>query len=68
MEGAAFYRTVEDFPEMSALLVKGVSDYADGKDDSFHERAATASATYMLTFIQQYVTADRMPRIQAQES
>jgi nucleoside phosphorylase len=68
MEGAAFYRTVEDFPEMSALLVKGVSDYADGKDDSFHERAATVSATYMLTFIQQYVTADRMPRIQAQES
>jgi nucleoside phosphorylase len=68
MEGAAFYRTVEDFPEMSALLVKGVSDYADGqKDDSFHERAATVSATYILAFIQQYVTADRMPHIQAQE-
>jgi nucleoside phosphorylase len=63
MEGAAFYRTVEDFPEMYALLVKGVSDYADGsKDDSFHERASVASAVYMLAFIQEYVTADRMAR------
>src|SRR6266496_5943391 len=29
MEGAAFYRAVEEFPGMRSLLVKGVSDYAD---------------------------------------
>lgn len=66
MEGAAFYRTVEDFPGMPALLVKGVSDYADGnKDDSFHWHASAVSAVYMLAFIQEFVSAERMPRVQA---
>jgi len=65
MEGAAFYRTAEDFPRMHALLVKGVSDYADGnKDDSYHQLASAVSAMYMLAFIQEYVTAERMPKIQ----
>jgi len=65
MEGAAFYRTVEDFPGMDALLVKGVSDYADNnKDDSSHWRASSLSAAYMLAFIQEYVTAERIPRTQ----
>lgn len=64
MEGAAFYRTVEDFPGMDALLVKGVSDYADdNKDDSSHWRASAVSAAYMLAFIQEYVTAERIPRV-----
>jgi len=65
MEGAAFYRTVEDFPGMDGLLVKGVSDYADdNKDDSSHWRASAVSAAYMLAFIQEYVIAGRMPRDQ----
>jgi nucleoside phosphorylase len=65
MEGAAFYRTVEDFPGIDALLVKGVSDYADEKkDDDAHWRASRASAIYMLAFIHEYVTAERMPRAQ----
>jgi nucleoside phosphorylase len=64
MEGAAFYRTVEDFPGMDALLVKGVSDYADdNKDDSSHWHASAVSAAYMLAFIQEYVTAERMPSV-----
>jgi nucleoside phosphorylase len=62
MEGAAFYRSVEDFPGMEALLVKGVSDYADGqKDDSYHQRASAVSALYMLAFIQEFVTTERLP-------
>jgi nucleoside phosphorylase len=63
MEGATFYRTVAEFPGMSSLLVKGVSDYADAeKDDSFHAYAARASAIYVLGFIKEYVTLERMPR------
>jgi len=65
MEGAAFYRTVEDFPGMHALLAKAVSDYADGnKNDSYHQSASALSALYMLTFIQEYVTAECMPKAQ----
>ncbi len=64
MEGAAFYRTVADFPDILALLVKGVSDYADSnKDDSYHRYASAISAMYMLAFIQEYVTSERIPRI-----
>jgi nucleoside phosphorylase len=62
MEGAAFYRTVAEFPGISSLLVKGVCDYADrDKDDSYHRYAAQASAAYMLCLIQDYVTTDRLP-------
>lgn len=62
MEGAAFYRVARDFPATEALLVKGVSDYADGdKDDAYHWRASTLSARYMLAFIQQFVTEQRLP-------
>lgn len=58
MEGAAFYRAVADYPGLKSLLVKGVSDYADGdKDDSYHEYASTASAMYMLCFIRELVLA-----------
>ncbi|MEO6889176.1 MAG: hypothetical protein ABI456_07985 [Ktedonobacteraceae bacterium] len=61
MEGATFYRVAEEFPEMSALLVKGVSDYADGeKNDLYHWQAATVSAMYMLAFIEEFVTEDRI--------
>lgn len=65
MEGAAFYRTIADFPAIRFLLVKGVGDYADNdKDDSYHEYASSAAAAYTLCFIKEYVTASRMPRVQ----
>ena len=64
VEGATFYRTVAEFPGVRSLLVKGVSDYADAeKDDSYHKYAAMVSATYVLGFIKEYVTLERMPRI-----
>jgi len=64
MEGAAFYRTVAEFSGMRSLLVKGVSDYADSdKDDSYHKYAATVSAAYMLSFIREYVTGERIPEL-----
>ena len=57
MEAVAFYRTVAAFPSIRALLVKGVSDYADGeKNDSYHDYASAVSAAYMLRFIQEFVT------------
>ncbi|BDI28609.1 hypothetical protein CCAX7_006600 [Capsulimonas corticalis] len=64
MEGATFYRIVsKDFPGAHSLFVKGVCDYADPeKDDSYHHYAAEASALYMLSFIQKYVTEELMPR------
>lgn len=63
MEGAAFYRAVAEFPGISALLVKGVCDYADQeKNDLYHDYAASVSATYLLCFIQEYVTEETMPR------
>jgi hypothetical protein len=59
MEAAAFYLALRAFPGMDGLVVKGVVDYADlSKDDAFHDFAAHASAIYLLTFIQEYVTAD----------
>jgi nucleoside phosphorylase len=64
MEGATFYRTATEFPEIRSLLVKGVCDYADGdKDDSYHEYAAAVSATYLAHFIKEYVNAELMPRL-----
>ncbi len=64
MEGAAFYRTVADFPDVRPLLVKGVCDYADmEKDDTYHRYAAQVSATYVWCFLQAHVTAAQMPRL-----
>ncbi len=68
MEGAAFYRTLADFPSIRCLLVKAVSDYADrDKDDTYHRYASLASATYILAFIREYVTDKTMPRLDQHE-
>jgi nucleoside phosphorylase len=62
MEGAAFGRVMQHFSAIEWLIVKGVSDYANqDKDDSYHTYAATVSATYMLCFIEAYVTQERFP-------
>jgi len=62
MEAVAFYRAVADFPGTRALLVKGVSDFADGqKNDDYHVYASAVSAVYMLRFIQEFLHADRFP-------
>ncbi len=61
MEAATFYRAVAEFPEVRSLLVKGVSDYADGdKDDTYHDYASAGSAAYILSFIKEYLTSDRI--------
>ena len=63
MEGAAFGRVMASVPGLRWLVVKGVSDYADSdKDDSYHQYACTASALYLLCFLQEYVTNERIPR------
>ncbi len=63
MEGAAFYRVVSDFPATRALLVKGVNDYADeDKHDSYATYASLISTIYVLSFIDEYVTQEAMPR------
>lgn len=63
MEGHAFYRAAEEF-KIPALLVKGVCDYADpDKDDTYHKYAARVSARYILSFIKEYVTNERLPRL-----
>ena len=63
MEAATFYRAFGAASHIHALVVKGVSDYGDGsKNDAYHEYAARASAVYLLTFIQEYVTQESMPR------
>src|SRR6266567_6999183 len=63
MEGAAFGRVMASFPSLRWLVVKGVSDYADSdKDDSYHQYASSASARYLLCFLQEYVTNERLPR------
>jgi outer membrane protein assembly factor BamB/nucleoside phosphorylase len=63
MEAAAFYQTLHDFPQIVSLVVKGVSDYADqSKNDQYHAYAAHASAIYLLSFIQEYVTEETIPR------
>lgn len=62
-EVAAFYQTLNEFPDIYFLAVKGVCDYGDkSKNDAYHEYAARVSATYLLYFIQEYVTNKTMPR------
>ncbi len=64
MEGTALYRAIRDFPEIHALLAKGVSDFADSdKNDAYHKQASSVSARYMLAFIRKYVNTHYMPRI-----
>ncbi len=66
MEGAAFGRVMASIPGLRWLVVKGVSDYADSdKDDSYHQYASAASALYLLCFLQNYVTDERIPRSEA---
>ncbi len=63
MEAATFYRALGAAPHIHALVVKGVSDYGDGsKNDAYREYAARASAVYLFSFIQEYVTDQTMPR------
>src|SRR6266568_2622937 len=63
MEAATFYRALRAVPHIHSLVVKGVSDYADmSKHDEYHDYAARASAVYLLSFIQEYVTEHTMPR------
>lgn len=66
MEGAAFGRVTASVPGLRWLVVKGVSDYADSdKDDSYHQYASVASSLYLLCFLQEYVTDERIPRAEA---
>jgi nucleoside phosphorylase len=63
MEATTFYRAVAEFPGIRALLVKGVSDYADGeKNDDYHDYASAISAAYIVRFFQEFVTSDRFIR------
>ncbi|HTK09197.1 MAG TPA: hypothetical protein VL485_18660 [Ktedonobacteraceae bacterium] len=56
LEGAAFYRTLADFPETPAFLAKGVCDYADQtRDETYRAYASTVAAAYMLGFLQAHV-------------
>lgn len=62
-EVASFYQALHESPDVFFLAVKGVCDYADpAKNDDYHEYAAHASANYLLSFIQEYVTQETMPR------
>ena len=63
MEGAAFGLVMSRHrPSIPWLVVKGVCDYADqSKNDLYHDYAARASALYALSFIQAYVTNERLP-------
>ncbi|MBV9258495.1 MAG: hypothetical protein JO215_10795 [Ktedonobacteraceae bacterium] len=64
MEGAAFYRTLQEFGGTQYLVVKGVCDYADkDKDDSYHNYAGRISALYLLAFLRDYVTSERFPDV-----
>lgn len=63
MEGAAFGLVMSRHPLIRWLVVKGVCDYADiAKSDTYHDYAARASALYALSFIQKYVTSERLPQ------
>jgi len=63
MEAATFYSAFRAVPHIHALVVKGVCDYADmSKNDAYHDYAARASAVYLLSFIQEFVTEQTMPR------
>lgn len=60
---ASFYIALRSFPHIHSLVVKGVCDYADStKHEPYHDYADRASAAYLLTFIQEYVTEQTMPR------
>jgi nucleoside phosphorylase len=62
MEGAAFGLVMSRHPLIRWLIVKGVGDYADrAKSDAYHDYAACASALYALSFIQNYVSKERLP-------
>jgi nucleoside phosphorylase len=62
-EVAAFYRTLQELPEVPFLAVKSVCDNGDpAKNDNYHDYAARASAVYLLYFIQEYVNEETMPR------
>jgi nucleoside phosphorylase len=62
-EVAAFYQTLNEFPRMYFLAVKGVCDYGNvHKNDDYRDYAARASAIYLLFFIQSYVLDMTMPR------
>src|SRR2546425_4642574 len=62
-EVAALYQTLNEFPDIYFLAVKGVCDYGDkDKSDDYHEYAERASAIYLLYFIQEYVTNITMLR------
>jgi len=68
-EVAAFYQTLHESPNLSFLAVKGICDYADmRKDDTYHEYAARASAVYLLSFIQEYMNNETMPREDTHQS
>src|SRR6266568_302466 len=63
MEGAAVGLVTSRHPLTRWLIVKGVCDYADQtKNDSYHDYAARASASYALSFIRAYVTNERLPQ------
>ena len=63
MEAATFYQALRAVSHIHGLVVKGVCDYANmNKKDTYHDYAARASAVYLLTFIQEYVTEQTMPR------
>ena len=68
MEGAAFGLVMSRHRHTPWLVVKGICDYADGdKDDNYHHYAASVSATYMLSFIKEYVTRERLPVVISEE-
>lgn len=63
MEAATFYQALRAVSHIHGLVVKGVCDHANmNKRDTYHDYAARASAVYLLTFIQEYVTEQTMPR------
>lgn len=63
MEGAAFGLVMSRHPLIRWLIVKGVCDYTDqDKNDTYHDYAARVSALYTLSFIQSYVTNERLPQ------
>lgn len=60
-EVAAFYRTLQEPPEVPFLAVKSVCDNGDpAKNDHYHDYAARASAIYLLHFLLEYVNEETM--------
>ncbi len=61
MEAVTFYRTLVGFPGVRSVFVKGISDYADGeKNDSYHDYASAVSTAYVVSFVKEYLTSDRI--------